>query len=141
MGRIDYTIDAGRSLLHAVAVGDLDDDALAAYVISYHAHPDYSPSLDEIVDFTGVASVLVTGAGIRGLAHLVSHYGQASEGSRVALIATTPVVYGLARMYQALRADAPDDIRVVSDLVEAETWLGAARTSDCVSSAREPATG
>jgi tetrahydromethanopterin S-methyltransferase subunit E len=49
-----------------------------------------------------------------------------AERSRVAMVATTDVHYGLSRMYQAFRSDSPLDLRVFRDMREARTWLGLA---------------
>lgn len=65
---------------------------------------------------------------IRRLVELVSHL-QAAEGfsHRTALVVSTPVDFGMARMYGALAQKVDPDFAVFRDLAEAEAWLQRAR--------------
>jgi hypothetical protein len=65
---------------------------------------------------------------IRRLVELVSHL-QAAYGfsRRTALVVSTPMDFGMARMYGALAQKVDPDFSVFRDLGEAEAWLQGAR--------------
>ena len=86
--------------------------------------PDFDPSFSQLVDLTHVTSVDVTASDIRKLAQA----NLFSCGSRRAILATSEVAFGLARMFEALRESAGEDgIQVFRDLNEALDWLFARR--------------
>ena len=65
---------------------------------------------------------------IRRLVELVGHL-QAAPGlsHRTALVVSTPMNFGMARMYGALAHNVDPDFSVFRDLGEAEAWLRGAR--------------
>ena len=65
---------------------------------------------------------------IRRLVELVGHL-QAAHGlsHRTALVVSTPMDFGMARMYGALAHNVDPDFSVFRDLGEAEAWLRGAR--------------
>lgn len=65
---------------------------------------------------------------IRRLVELVGHL-QAAHGlsHRTALVVSTPMNFGMARMYGALAHNVDPDFSVFRDLGEAEAWLRGAR--------------
>ena len=65
---------------------------------------------------------------IRRLVELVGHL-QAAPGlsHRTALVVSTPMDFGMARMYGALAHNVDPDFSVFRDLGEAEAWLRGAR--------------
>jgi hypothetical protein len=55
--------------------------------------------------------------------HIIGH-GEAAAGMRAALVVSTAVSYGMARMLQIHLDDLPLEISVFYDIDEAERWLG-----------------
>jgi hypothetical protein len=82
--------------------------------------PDFDPSFSQIMDFTRIAQFDLEASGVRRLAQRTLF----SPGSRRAIIVSTDLVYGFARMYEILRENYGDNgIRVFRDLDEALEWI------------------
>jgi hypothetical protein len=45
-------------------------------------------------------------------------------GARRALVVTSDVVFGMARMYQILRDESPDELEIFREMDGALQWLG-----------------
>jgi hypothetical protein len=102
---IDYTIREG--LLTGAASGVLDDATLLAYVRAVMADPAYETAVADLFDARAVTSVQLTAEGIRTIATIIRQSGRSS--TRVAVVAESPTMFGMARMFEQLR----DDIEVV----------------------------
>ncbi len=121
---ITYRIDAQRRLIVATATGELSDEDLHAYAFAVADDPANAPDVRELFDLRGVSAVAVTADGVRQVAQTVSEIDVAGKPSKLAIVAVSAVAFGLARMYQVLRSDAPRDIQVFDDMNEALAWLG-----------------
>ena len=60
---------------------------------------------------------------VRQLSQMVQESDAAFAGARWAIIASTDVVFGMARMYELLRGDASYEIRVFRSAEEAQRWV------------------
>jgi hypothetical protein len=47
-------------------------------------------------------------------------------GARRALVITNDVLFGMARMYQLLKDESPDELQIFRNMDEALQWLGLA---------------
>jgi len=95
-----YTIDKQRRLVLSAASGVF---SLAADALSHHEKltndPDFDPSFSQIADFTQVTRFELSADDIQ----LLAQNGLFSANSRRALVASSEVAFGLARMYGTLR--------------------------------------
>jgi hypothetical protein len=114
---IDYSIRDG--LLTGRASGVLDDEALLAYVHRVIADPDYETTSADLFDARGVTDVRLTAEGIRTIAAIIRQSGRSS--ARVAVIAESPAMFGMARMFEQLREDI--EVVVFRDAEAAREWL------------------
>jgi len=89
-----------------------------------NAIPEFDKKFDQLVDLTGVVHINITSDMIRNHARSVYPYDRAS---RCSVIATSDVVYGMARMYAAIQNEHRE-FRVFRTVMEAEAWL--ARAAD-----------
>lgn len=106
-------------MFEARAVGILDDATFAAFVHSVLADPRYSSATMDLFDALAVTKVGLTGSGLRSMAELIK--GAPTATRRVAIVAPPGAVFGMARMYELLRADIP--VSVFHDRAEALAWL------------------
>lgn len=128
---IEYHIDPEHDLLVSVASGDLQDEDLMDYSRRLLADEKTRRPRDELVDLRGIDSTDgITTDGVRRLAELWRSQYERLEGCRLALLAESDIGYGLARMYEMLRDDGPDQIRVFREQDEAEAWLLAPAGND-----------
>ncbi len=74
----------------------------------------------QLIDARSLERAEITTEVIRDLAH-------ASPGApeaRRAFVVASDLAFGLARMFEIQRADAPEEICVFRDMGQARTWLG-----------------
>jgi len=83
--------------------------------------PEYSPEFAVLGDARGVEEVRVTSAGIESLMKFTRD--RQFHGRRLGLVATSEVVYGLARMYQIQREDSSYEVAVFRGIEEASAWI------------------
>ena len=85
-----------------------------------HAHPGVEPDFDQLLDAREVTKVELSGACLREVA-TDTVFG---EGSLRVFVTGSEVGFGMARMYQMLRDESPDEIRIFRNIDEARAWLG-----------------
>jgi len=115
-----YRIDSERKLISSTAIGVVVDDDLRGHQRTLLNDPAFDPSFDQLWDFREVADVEISTNAVREFARARSF----APGAKRALVATKDAAYGMARMFQALHEDAPEDLRVFRSLDEAKIWLG-----------------
>jgi hypothetical protein len=122
---IDFTIDKERKVLVACARGELSDADLLDYGQRLLDDPEIKQADHELVDLTDVSSgSLISAEGVRELARFWrGEYDRIAAG-KLAIVAPSDLAFGLGRMYQMLRDDGPDRIRIFRDMEEAWDWLG-----------------
>ena len=118
-----FTIDPGRKMVSTTVTDALLDSDPGEYLAEVLAHPDYGPGYSALVVCRDVKLGAFTVSGVRRLVDSTRRAERDLGATRVAIVASQPVVYGMARMYQMLR-EAPYELRVFRDLAGAEAWLG-----------------
>lgn len=121
----DYQIDTSLGVVFSKAWGVLTDEDLLAHREALSRDPDFSPSHSQIYDFSGVTKFEVTPNVVRALG------GRSifSQGSREALVMSSDLGYGFARMFQTLSTNTQRNVMVFQDIAEAYNWLGLAAQS------------
>ncbi len=118
---VTYRIDVAAGIVYSEAHGRVTDDDLVDHQSRLQSDPDFRPDLRQLFDFRGVEAVEVTTHGIRRLAER-QRFG---PGSKRAFVTSREVVYGLARMYQAMTDPAPGLVEIFrDDMDQARKWLG-----------------
>ncbi len=100
--------------------GVITDQDAREHVEDLRNHPEFEADFNQLFDARGVTSVELSGACVREIASM-RMFG---EGSRRAFVAGTDVVFGMVRMFEMLRDDTPDEIRVFRNIDDARAWLG-----------------
>jgi hypothetical protein len=121
----DYTIDSARRVLVVRFWGRLSRSDAIAIRSRLRADPAFDPSLNDLVDLTDVTAIDLT-------AEDLQHFGGTplARGIRYAVVATTPLTYGIARVFQAYRESQGAPIEVFHDRASAERWVGLAGGGD-----------
>ncbi|MFI5214687.1 MAG: hypothetical protein ACHQU8_09140 [Gemmatimonadales bacterium] len=117
---VAYTIDQSRSIVLTRGWGVAVDRDLHAHVRSLAADSRFRPHFKQFGDLRGVVKADITRLGIRQLSDL-NPFG---AGAKRAVVVGSDVVYGMARMYQVMRADRGDELEVFRDADLAFEWLG-----------------
>jgi hypothetical protein len=115
-----YSILSESKFVYSCAWGVLTDEELVAHAKALKVDPRFEPTFAQLADFTEVSDVKVTSACIQEMT-LLNPFG---AGARRVLIAPTPILYGLARMYELTKMKSDDEVMVVRDVAEALKWLG-----------------
>lgn len=104
--------------------GVVGDEDVLAYVREFRDDPDFGTGYAGLIDASGLERIEVTSQGVRDVAHLTTRIEEVLRGARVAIVAGTDAAFGMARMYQGVRVDAPYEIQVFREVAEARRWLG-----------------
>jgi hypothetical protein len=117
--------DAEANLLLVTFEGTVGDEDLLKYARHALEGAEVPSGHDELIDLSSVEDGgEITSQALRRVAGMFTRTDQTPERTRVAIVATTDVHYGLSRMYQAFRSESPLDLRVFRDIDQARAWLG-----------------
>ena len=117
---IRYRLDPSRRLVRTVAWGELTNQDLLEHQAGLRQDRDFDPKFDQLVDLTRVSRIEVTSEGILELAEATVF----DRGVRRVMVAPADALFGMARMFQALRDAAGEQHHVVRTLAEARELLG-----------------
>jgi hypothetical protein len=134
---IDIRVDSAERVRYSLCTGVVTDaDMVAAYerVVD---DPAFDPTLNVLADTRGIERVEITAGNIRKLAERRARNERVLRGqARVAVVVSSDVVFGLARMYEVYRdpqsaqeGDQEGDEKrylVCRTMNEARQWLGLA---------------
>jgi hypothetical protein len=77
----------------------------------------------ELIDLSAVEASDIPGESLRELADAFRSQDRTQGETRIALLVSRDVVFGLGRMYQAYRGEDAVDLEVFRDGLEARRWL------------------
>ena len=124
-----HNIDDELKLITTVWSGVASDtdliDALLKYQQEIKCGPAYA-AYNEIVDFRKAADFTLSAEGIVKLARAASSSDVPGVKTKLAIIVTAPVAYGLGRMYEVYRSLAPGvakEVRVFKTYEDAFAWI------------------
>lgn len=120
---IQERFDRDGNVLFVTFEDGLTDAELEAFACRLAGDERIPPGRDELLDLRSVTRTGVDPSTLQRISELFGRADVSPEKSRVALVATADVAYGLSRMYQAFRSQSPLDLRVFRDMAEARRWL------------------
>ncbi len=123
----EHSTDHSAKIITTIWSGEATDSALLDALQKYqetfagHAYRGYN----EIVDFGAAGSFKLTVAGIRSIAQLAVKTDVDGARSKLAVVVSQPVAYGLGRMYETYRSLLPGgkDVSVFKSYAEALRWI------------------
>jgi hypothetical protein len=117
---ISYEIKRESRLVVCTGFGVVTADEVLQVHDQIVKDEDFEPSFSELVDATAITSTTVTPSSMRMLAESSPF----SPDSRRALVADSPLGFGLWRVYQTVRSLRGDkNIRVFRSRTDALAWL------------------
>ncbi|VAW70421.1 hypothetical protein MNBD_GAMMA09-2120 [hydrothermal vent metagenome] len=124
-----HHIDNEKKILLTIWEGPALDIELIKSVKNYQEeiqnNPDYA-EYNEVVDFSDVTSIKLTTEGIKGLANIASLTDKKQEYKKLALIVSSNLAFGFARMYEAYRGFSRysvKEVRVFKSRGKAFEWI------------------
>jgi len=124
---ISYHIDRQFGVARTTARGVLTEEELLAHKRRLLDDPFFGSGMVELSDVRGIDRLDVTPHGIRQFVAQDAKDQRRLQDYKLAIVASEDVVYGMARMYQALTGDYVPHVAVFRDPAEAATWLGQGR--------------
>lgn len=121
-----YTIFPESRLVYSRAWDVLTPAVLLAHSRALAGDPRFQPSFAQLSDLRDVTEVTVSGEDIREAAE-ASPFG---AGARRAIIVSSDLIFGMTRMYEALRENVSEDLMVFRDVPSALHWLGTRAPSE-----------
>ena len=115
-------VDAEHPIIVSVMYGRLTNDELFAH---YQLPVFFEPRAAwlELVDGREITEMAVTPEGQARLADLAATRLDRLRGGRVAMVATSDLVYGMFRMWELRREELDYEVRVFRSVDEAMSWL------------------
>jgi len=120
---IRFKLDEASRVRIAIFEGVVGDTELIAAYKKLMSEDDYDPTLNHLADLRAVEDFAVSTAGLRQLVESFTNLNSLGLRTKLAIVAARDDVFGMARMYQTLRSDAPQMLRVFRDITEAKNWL------------------
>jgi hypothetical protein len=117
-----YTVDLTRSIVLSRGWGVLTDRELLAHVRALTIDSRFAPHFRQLADLRDVMDVQFTASTIKEMVRL-NPFG---AGARRALVVTSDELFGMARMYQLLTDESPDELQIFRKADHALQWLGIA---------------
>jgi hypothetical protein len=115
-----YRIDLRAGVVFTVFEGHVTNEELLDHQQRMSTDSDFRPTMKHVIDTRGVTSVSVTALGVR----LVASRSIFAPNSRRAIIAgDANPFYGYVRMFQTLRSQSGEDIKIFSIVEDAHCWL------------------
>jgi hypothetical protein len=115
-----YRIDASKRRVFTTGSGVFTYREAVDLVNAMGADPAFDPTYTELTDLRDVEHVDITAEQIAEIALLLVF----APASRRAIVATNPLYYGMARMYESHHeASSGGNARVFSDMAEAIVWV------------------
>jgi hypothetical protein len=117
-----YHIDTAQNLLTVVAKGAMSQAERLDVIRTFLSDPAYRPGLNTLCDFSA-ASSMPTLAELREVMALLVRNAAAIGRIKVAVVAATPAIFGVARQFQALADATAMRVQVFGDKGAALAWL------------------
>ena len=125
----NHHIDDTHKLIFTTWEGAATDadctSAMKNYLVKFSGNAYYS-HYNEMVDCRNVTHIDVTPAGICKLSKMASEFDKNRSHTKLALLVSSDLAYGMARMYELYRSAIPGtrkDIRVFKKENDALEWI------------------
>jgi hypothetical protein len=117
---MSYRIDHALRVVRSRGWGTLSTSDLQDYTSRLLADPAFDPDYRSLADLTEVTRVDIDQVALSQAAWMPSF----TQGTRRAIIASSDLVYGLARMFATHSERFGQVVHVYRDRADAEAWLG-----------------
>lgn len=119
---VRYVIDKERRLVISTVSDPITFAEMKACQEQLANHPDFNPDFNHLIDTAGMTKVEI----LVYQAKEMAQHGIFSSASRGAIIAPTPSVFGMSRLFEAQHdiQGLKDEVRVFYERDQALKWLG-----------------
>lgn len=121
---VSFSVEPRERRVYTVVTGPLFDADLIRNLSEVLEHPAYRPGFSTLVICRDVELGSFSNQALRRFVEFTRRAQDQLKGSRVAVVAPQPAVYGIGRMFQLLR-NPSNPFAVFHERAEAEAWLAA----------------
>lgn len=120
---ITCNIDDKTGIVYTTIRGRVSTREVIETLAQTIASPNFRPGLNGLADMRESHYDLVSND-VRQIAALMAEQNQAIGPSKTAIVVSSKLAYGMARMYQAFAQDSSIETQIFDDIDEAKHWLG-----------------
>jgi len=124
----DLRYDREKNILHIVLHGSVTLDEFADVLETITHTEEYPPDVPAIWDLSALDTSDLDISMIELLNDIRKRFPERGL-TKLAIVASSELTFGLSRMYEAFSADLPQMLRVFKDTGSAELWLQEADAS------------
>lgn len=121
-----YEFDAQRGVVRTRCVGDVGFEEVIAHFRELEGDAALPARLDVLLDLTALESVPESDQ-LRSVAGEVEQFQKRVEWGACAVVASSDLLFGMSRVFQAFAEVHFTDASVFRELPEAERWLASRR--------------
>ncbi len=117
---IDFYIDKKQKTVFTQAYDVLTEDEILDLRNRVMAHPEFDSSFNQLSDYSNVTKFEISNNFLIQYAQL-KYFG---KNSKRAFVASSDLVFGSVRTYQAWHESLPSEVKAFRTIDEARKWLG-----------------
>ena len=122
---MELQFDEGRNIAHIKVSGELSERIILDAFDATVSHKKYRNGMSRLWDFSDADLSSLDAATVSRMAKYSATFPPGINDVKVAFATTTPLEYGLTRMFEAHSQDVLTQVRVFHTIEEAVTWLTA----------------
>jgi|SRR5229473_2601888 len=119
---ITYRIDSNAGMLFVVAEGETTQAERLKAMQTWMHDPAFRPGLPTLCDFS-TATTVPTLPELEEIAGIIRQHAQVIGHRKLAIIASRPIAFGVARQFGALAPGGLLTVHVFKDRAAGLTWL------------------
>lgn len=116
-------VEPAKDLVNIEATGTVTLDEVLQLIENLSVAGDDIKGRNGIVDASRAAGTTLTFDSVRRVSDQVTRVESIFRGSRWAIVATSDVMFGIARIYETLRMGKSFDVRTFRSRNDAESWI------------------
>jgi hypothetical protein len=121
---INYKFFKSFNLVYAVGTGSLTDQDCTSHAYQLFHDPDFDYDYDELLDLSRVTAVDLTNDGVYMTSLEVLQHRDLLVNAKLAIVAPTEALYGMARMYELMLSPYLRNTQVFRAVDPALDFLG-----------------
>ena len=121
---ITYRFFKSYKLVYALGTGSLTDQDCTSHAYQLFHDPDYDFGYNELLDLSRITAVDLTNDGVYLTSLEVVQHRDSLVNSKLAIVAPTDALYGMARMYELMLKPHLDNTQVFRTIFPALEFLG-----------------
>jgi len=123
---VEFTYDEEHNILYTRFFGVVINDDMRDQAKAVAADPRIKTGVRELVDLAGVEEIQGSSSSLEDNIRIDRAHSEKLAGMRTAIVASTDLMFGFARMYQTLAElqGSPLTVEVFRNVGDAREWLG-----------------